>query len=69
MNLFDWADERDQARLQRAASVVISFEQELLKRRPQESRFASYVEHERRMLARAAGAMPPAPILSIRRQA
>lgn len=68
-DLFAWADEREQARLQRAASVVVSFEAELLKRRPLQRRFDSYEQHEIRKLARAAGVMPPAPILSIRRQA
>lgn len=68
LDLFGWADEAERARLQRAAAVV-SFESELLKRRPQERRFQSYVEHERRMLARAAGVMEPAPILPLRRQA
>ena len=68
-DLFAWADEAERARLQRAASVVVSFESELLKRRPQERRFQSYVEHERRLLARAAGIMDPAPILPLRRLA
>lgn len=68
-DLFAWADEAERARLQRAASVVVSFESELLKRRPQERRFQSYVEHERRLIARAAGVMEPAPILPLRRQA
>jgi len=68
-DLFDWADEAERARCRRAAATVVSFESELLKRRPQERRFQSYVQHERRMLARAAGVMEPAPILPLRRQA
>ena len=68
-DLFAWADERDRARLQRAATVVVSFDRELLKRRSQDERFDSYVIHEHRQIARAAGVMPPAPILPLRRQA
>lgn len=68
-NLFSWADEAERARLQRAAATVVSFESELLKRRPYERRWAAYIQHERRMLARAAGEMAPAQILTLRRQA
>lgn len=68
-DLFTWAAEAERARLQRAAATVVSFEAELLKRRSHERRWASYVEHERRQLARAAGAMEPCPILPLRRRA